>query len=292
MTTETTAPGEAGAATDAAAPTPAAAGQAPAAPAASPESLLTPPAAAADAPPAADPPAAGDDWLPEKFRVTREDGTLDEAASARKLAESYKALEAHKGPLPSAPASPDDYKIEPPEGVEADAFAQWMADPLFKAFAADAHKHGMTNEQLQFVTAKYLTVAPALVAENAAMSVEDARAELGKLWTTEQAMQQGLASVHRAIGAFGAEGAEVAGSRDRLLEKYGTDPDFIAFAAAVAKELPEDRPASGATPGAYAMDPESLARNPAYWDPTHQDHERAKAQVAEAHARKFGTGKR
>src|SRR5690606_25986676 len=122
--------------------------------------------------------------------------------------------------------------------------------------AKDAHAKGMTNEQLQFVAGKYLEILPPLMAEKSQLSADDARAELGKLWTTEQAMQQGLASVHRAIQAFGAEGEDVAGSQSRLLSKYGTDPDFIAFAASVARELNGDRPAAGgATPGVYAMDP-------------------------------------
>lgn len=285
-------PNETPAADPADTPAPEAAVTPPAAPpdAGQPASLLTP-AVDDGTPPAADPPAAdaGDDWLPAKFRVTKEDGTLDEAASARKMAESYKALEAHKGPLPQAPATPDDYQLNPPEGVEAGAFAEWMADPLFKTFAADAHKLGMTNEQLQFVTGKYLEIAPALVAGNAALSVEEARAELGKLWANEQAFGQGIQQSLRAINAFGAPAEDVPGSAARLQQKYGTDPDFIAFTAAIGKELAEDQPANGARLAATGDDPEELAKHPAYWDPNHQDHARIKARVQEAMARKYGT---
>lgn len=291
---------EATAATPAAAPpaTPAVPPAAPAADAAgqqpaAADSLLS--QAGEGGAPAADPaqpPAAGDDWLPAKFRVVKEDGTLDEAASARKLADSYKALEAHKGALPEVPASPEEYKLQPPEGVDPEGFKEWTADPLFKAFAADAHKHGMTNEQLQFVAGKYLEIAPALMAEKEGLSTEEAKAELQKVWPTDQALQQGIGYSLRAINAFGAPAEDVPGSIARLQQKYGNDPDFIAFTAAIGKELQEDKPASGVPLGAAGQDPEELAKHPAYFDPNHPDHARIKAQVQEAVVRKYGTAPR
>lgn len=230
----------------------------------------------------------GDDWLPEKFRVTGEDGKVDEAASARKLAESYRALEAHKGPLPSVPATPEDYKIEAPEGVPPEAFEQFTGDDLFKNFVKDAHAQGMTNEQLQFVTQKYLALAPELLAADKSLSAEEAKAELAKVWTDEGAMQKNLASVVKAINGFGAEADDVPGSRARLMEKYGTDPDFIAFAASVAKDMREDQTPTGGTPSAD-LDVEALQASEPYWKPDHPDHARVKAKVDEHYARKFGT---
>ncbi len=130
MSTQTDEPGSL--LTGAAGDTPPAPGTPPPAPPAG----ETPPA-----PPPGDPPPPGEaDWLPEKFRVMKDD-KLDEAASARKLAESYKALEQHKGPLP--PAAPEEYTIapltdaegNPVEGVNVDEFT---ADPMYKSFAAEA----------------------------------------------------------------------------------------------------------------------------------------------------------
>lgn len=240
--------------------------------------------------------AAGDDWLPEKFRVAGEDGKLDEAASARKLAESYKALEAHKGPMPQVPASPDDYKIEAvngPDGkpMDREIVDGFTADPMYKAFAKDAHAQGLTNAQMQFVVERYLNIAPQLLQADINLSLEEARAELGTIWTDQQTMQANLAGVVRAINGFGAEAEGVPGSRARLMEKYGRDPDFIAFAAAVAGEMQEDKlPSQPAI--ASEADVESLQKSKAYWDKNDPEHARVKGQVDAYYTRKFGTKRR
>ena len=240
--------------------------------------------------------AAGDDWLPEKFRVTDADGKLDESASARKLAESYKALEAHKGPMPQVPASPDDYKIEGvngPDGkpMDREIVDGFTADPMYKAFAKDAHAQGLSNAQMQFVVERYLNIAPQLLQADINLSLEEARAELGAIWPDQQTMQANLAGVVRAINGFGAEADGAPGSRARLMEKYGRDPDFIAFAAAVAGEMQEDKlPSQPAI--ASEADVESLQKSKAYWDKSDPEHTRVKGQVDAYYARKFGTKRR
>src|SRR3546814_12247047 len=62
---------------------------------------------------------------------------------------------------------PEDYKLEAPkdaegkpiEGVDFESFTK---DPLFQSFQKAAHAKGMTNEQLQFVTERYIELAPQL----------------------------------------------------------------------------------------------------------------------------------
>lgn len=239
----------------------------------------------------------GDDWLPEKFRVNGADGKLDEAASARKLAESYKALEAHKGPLPQVPATPDDYKIEglkDAEGkdVDPEVLASFTGDPLFKSFAKDAHAKNITNEQLSFIVGRYLDVAPRLLAADQALSLEEAKAELSTtLWKDEQTMKANLAGVVRAINGFGAEADDVPGSRSRLMAKYGRDPDFIAFAASVAAEMKEDVHPSDAGASTDA-DIESLQKSKAYWDKNDPQHAQVKAKVESFYTKKFGSKRR
>lgn len=248
----------------------------------------TPPTGSADGDPAA--------WLPEKFRVVDAEGKLDEAASSRKLAESYKALEAHKGPLPQAPATPDDYKLEPPkdaegkpvEGVDFEAF---VADPLFKAFAADAHARGLSNEQLQFVVDKYLALAPELMAADQSLTLEEAKAELGKVWKDEQTFGANLLGAKRAIQGFGAEADDVPGSRKALMDKFGNDPDFLAFAAQVATEMKEDSVPAGMGVGGDE-DVEALQKSEAYWNPQHPQHSATKAKVEAFYARKYGQSRR
>ena len=260
---------------------------------------VTPPASAtpAQGDPAVTPSAAAEgDWLPEKFRVTGEDGKIDEAASARKLAESYRQLEAHKGPMPQAPATPDAYKIEGIKGPDGQALppnvvADFIADPLFKGFATEAHKHGMTDAQLSFVVERYMNMAPQLLEADMKLSLDDARAELQTVWKDDATMQRNLEGVVRAINGFGAEAEDVPGSRARLMEKYGRDPDFIAFAAAVAGEMKEDKlPAQVSV--ATAADVESLQKSEAYWNPNHPDHTSVKKQVDSFYTSKYGNKRR
>jgi hypothetical protein len=244
---------------------------------------------------AATPNAEDHAWLPEKFRVLAADGQLDSDASARKLADSYKALEAHKGALPQVPATPADYKLEvkdadgnPIEGFDVEAY---VADPMFKGLAERAHAKGVTNEQLNFMVGEYLQIAPQLVAADAQLTLAEAKAELQKVWRDDATMNRNLAGVVKAINGFGAEADDVPGSRSRLTQKYGRDPDFIAFAAQVANEMQEDRVPGGASV-ASEVDVEALQKSEAYWNKNHPDHTRTKARVDEHYARKFGTAAR
>src|SRR3546814_4254403 len=82
---------------------------------------------------------------------------------------------------------PEDYKLEAPkdaegkpiEGVDFESFTK---DPLFQSFQKAAHAKGMTNEQLQFVTERYIELAPQLFSADKSLSADEAKAELGKLW--------------------------------------------------------------------------------------------------------------
>lgn len=246
-------------------------------------------------------PAAGEpganDWLPEKFRVTNDAGELDEAASARKLAESYRALEAHKGPALKAPESPEGYKLEAPvgedgnpiPGIDIDAF---MADPMFKAIAAKAHAKGIPNEHMQFFMDEYLRTAPELLGANKVLTVDEASKELSVVWGDKATFDTNIGKAQRATAEF-AKGIadDQPGSFKRLEEKFGTDPDFLAFAARVGAEsnFEEDRPPAGGGGTAGDMDIEALMKGESYWNPQHPDHSKVKAQVSAHFAKKFGT---
>src|SRR3546814_15845864 len=117
----------------------------------------------------------------------------------------------------------------------------------------------MPNEQLQFGTARYIELAPQLFSADKSLSADEAKAELGKLWADDTAMKSNLASVVRAINGFGGQAEDMPGSRARLMDKYGTDPDFIAFAAAVAGEMKEDRTPVEGGPGS-AIEVEALQK--------------------------------
>lgn len=236
------------------------------------------------------------DWLPEKFQVKDADGNLDEAASARKLAESYVALEKHKGALSQAPATPDDYKIDPPKDADGNAIEgvdmeQFTSDPLFKSIAAKAHAANVTNEQLQLFVSEYLALVPQLVQANQQLTIEEASAELSAVWADKATFDQNLANAAKAVQGFGAEADDVPGSRARLDKKFGNDPDFMALMATIGAEMREDKlPSSGAMTS--QVDVESLMKSEAYWQKNHPDHARIKAQVDAYHVRKHGTAQR
>lgn len=236
--------------------------------------------------------------VPEKYRVMGADGTLDLAATAEKIEAARASLETKlgKGASVEVPAKPEDYKLEAPKGadgkpIEGIDFEGFMADPLMTDFKGKAHAKGLSNEQLQFVVNEYLAIAPQLMQADAALSLDEAKQELQKVWTDEATMQRNLAGVVKAINGFGAEAADVPGSRSRLMEKYGRDPDFIAFAAKVAGEMAEDRLPSQPVVGGEA-DIDALMKSKAYWDPNDPAHAQTVAKVNEFHTRKYGVKQR
>lgn len=233
-------------------------------------------------------------WLPEKFRVTNDAGELDEAASARKLAESYTALEKHKGPMMRAPDSPEGYKIEPllgedgkpVEGIDIEAFTQ---DAMFQDLAKKAHAAGIPNEHLQFFVHEYLQFAPDLFAAGKELSIDEASQELSKVWGDQATFDKNMGAVIRTVREFTKDvPADQPGSNARVIERFGNDPDFVAFLARVGGELKfgEDT-LPGAASTASDVDVESLMKSEAYWNPQHKDHTSTKAKVAGYFATKF-----
>lgn len=195
------------------------------------------------------------DWIPEKHRVFKE-GTqeLDLDASNRKLGDAYRSLEQRAGQGGLVPKTAAEYKLENlGEGISID---EVKADPLFKGVLDRAHAAGISNESLQFFMQDYFAnIAPNLFAANAQLTVDDARAELAKVWTDDAAMSKNLGLAARAAKGFGADG-DAPGSFDRLMQRYGNDPDFLAFAAKVGAEMQEDQPIDAGTTEATNWDSE------------------------------------
>lgn len=196
-------------------------------------------------PPAATPPAsnvlsagANNDWLPEKYRTNKEDGSLDLEASSRKIAEGYKQLETRLGTGDAPPKDAAEYSVKL-EGVEGFNWDEFKADESTQSFLKGAHAKGMTNAQVEYVIGEYMKAAPALIGGAAQLTSEDCTAALKGVWADDNTMQTNLKSSYRAAEAFAsAEGQP--GSFQNLMAKYGNDPDFIAFTANIGKELAED----------------------------------------------------
>lgn len=232
------------------------------------------------------------DWLPEKFRTVKEGGSdLDLEASARKLATSYAELEKSRGTSGTLPKTAAEYVIEGlPDGVNVD---EVKGDPLFKGIIDRAHAAGIPQEHVNFFLGEYFGFAPDLLAGNAALSQQDARAELSKVWTDDQAMQQNLGQAFRAVKAFAADG-DGAGSLARLQEKFGDDPDFLRFAASVGAELSEDTPISGNPAAEQDWDARiaAIRADPAYMDAKHPQHDQKVRELSDLYQKRYGTNQR
>lgn len=227
----------------------------------------------------------GTDFIPEKFRVNGADGALDIAQSSRKMAEAYGSLEKRFGAGDVPPESADGYapKIE---GIEGFDWNEFKDDPNTQAFLKGAHAKGLTNDQVSFVLGEYYKSVPALVEGAVQIDQQGATEALRGEWKNDAEFKGGLQASFRAVQGFAAEG-EALGSMDKLMAKFGNDPDFIAFTARIGREMSEDQVAGGAV--LPEADLESLMKSEAYWDAKHPDHTKVQQQVAAHYNRKYGT---
>lgn len=198
------------------------------------------------------PPAAGsvlaagaetNDYIPEKYRTNKEDGTLDLEASSRKVAEAYKHLETRLGSGDAPPKTAEEYTVKL-EGVEGFDWDEFKADPDTQSFLKGAHAKGLTNDQVQYVIGEYMKAAPSLIGGAAQLTQQDCTAALKAVWGDDQTIRTNVSASYRAAEAFASQG-EAPGNFNALMTKYGNDPDFIAFTANIGKELKEDSAING-----------------------------------------------
>lgn len=171
---------------------------------------------------------------PEKYRVMREDGSLDVEATLTKTAEAYTSLErrfgAQDGP---PPASPGDYKITLPDDL-ASRFD--TADPGMQEFMTDAHAAGMSQRQMDVVMKHYGQHIDKLAAGLIETDQEACIAKLAEVWTDPRESSRNYTNAFRALQAYGGERAEV------LKAKFGNDPDGIWMLAQIGAQMREDSP--------------------------------------------------
>lgn len=232
-------------------------------------------------------PAAGSPWgvIPEKFQVKNEDGTPNLEASWSKVEEHRAHLERRLGAGDLPPKAATDYKVTVPEAyaeaINADELAK---SERFVEFRDEMHKAGLSQSQFDQVVGKMIDYSMKLQQGMAALSEQECMTSLLEAYGSEAARTTALQQAYRAAKAYG--------DVDKVLAKYGNDPDVIQLLAKAGKELSEDAPAQGATGGGALDDAavESLQKSPAYWQQNHPDHAATKAKV-DAHFRaKFGDG--
>lgn len=183
------------------------------------------------------------DYIPEKYRANKEDGSLDLDQSSRKLAEAYKHLETRLGSGDVPPKAAEEYTVKL-EGVEGFDWDEFKKDEGTQSFLKGAHAKGLTNAQVEYVIGEYMKAAPGLVEGGVQLTTQDCTAALKAVWPDDQAMTQNVRASFRAAEAFASEPGKP-GNFAALQAKYGNDPDFIAFAANIGKELREDKAING-----------------------------------------------
>ena len=203
--------------------------------------------------------------IPEKFKVTAEDGSVDYKATVAKMNESYSYLEKKVGTGEVAPKSVDEYKLE-----RADFdFEEFKADESNKEFLTEAHKHGITNKQLDFLISEYDKRAVNLVSNSSQIDTD----------TTVQTLQSDWGDKYEANIFNAVKAARACGITDEQINNplIGNNVAFIKMAAYFGSQMTEDKPINNGTP--VNVDIQSLMRSEAFFNPKHPDHKSVKAQI-------------
>jgi hypothetical protein len=237
----------------------------------------------------ADPAATGTpttDWIPEKYRVTSEDGALDLEASARKVEAARSELEKKLGSGGAAPKTPEEYTATVPDAFKDSINLE--EDANFKEVRNSLHGLGLTQKQFDGVMNEYWKIAPALVGAGGQLSAESCTAELGKVWTDPQ---QNKANFRHALVASNKIGGLAGVSMDDI-ESSGlaNNPVFIRMMAAIGPEFGEDANVAG---GGTAVLPteggvKELMASDAYKDEKHPKHAETVAKVRAFYNRQHG----
>jgi len=203
--------------------------------------------------------------IPDKFKVTAEDGSVDYKATVAKMNESYSYLEKKVGTGEVAPKSVDEYKLE----REDFDFEEFKADESNKEFLTEAHKHGITNKQLDFLLSEYDKRAVDLVSNSSQIDTD----------TTVQTLQSDWGDKYEANIFNAVKAARACGITDEQINNplIGNNVAFIKMAAYFGSQMTEDKPVSNGTP--VNVDISSLMRSEAFFNPKHPDHKSVKAQI-------------
>lgn len=203
--------------------------------------------------------------IPDKFKVVSEDGSVDYKATVAKMNESYSYLEKKVGTGEVAPKSVDEYKIE----REGFSFEDFKADESNQQFLSEAHKHGITNKQLDFLLSEYDKRAVDLVSNNSQFDTD----------TTIQSLQSEWGSNYESNIFSAIRAAKSAGLTEEQINNpsIGNNVDVIKVLSYFGSQIAEDKPINNGT--AVNTDITSLMRSEAFFDPKHPDHKSVKAQI-------------
>lgn len=203
--------------------------------------------------------------IPDKFKVTAEDGSVDYKATVAKLSDSYSYLEKKVGTGDVAPKSVDEYKVER-EGFD---FEEFKKDESNNSFLKSAHAQGLTNKQLDFILSEYDSRVVDLVSNSSQIDTDTAVQTLQQEWGDKYE-----ANIFNAVKAARACGITDEQINDPMI---GNNTAFIKMAAYFGSQMTEDKPINNGTP--VSTDIQSLMRSEAFFNVKHPDHKSVKSQI-------------
>ena len=184
-------------------------------------------------------------------------------------AKSYTGLEQRMKDTGLPPKEADEYKFEPPAGLEA-----FDLDPdQAAAFRKDAHAMGLTQKQYQTVMEKYAAMIPGIAEQAVNYGRGKAEAALKDYYGTPEKTTENVRLAFKAFNAYADE------SDAKEINRIGNMPAVIKILAKVGREMQEDPGVAGGSILAAESIEELMAKDSPYWDKKHPKHEQVKAKV-------------
>ncbi|WP_198156058.1 hypothetical protein [Herbaspirillum autotrophicum] len=219
--------------------------------------------------------------IPEKYRVKKEDGTIDAEASLQKVDQARSHLEKRMGSGDVPPKEFSEYKVpdlpEELKGVELST----------EEFAKKAHGMGLTQKQYEGVMSEYFSLLPNLVAADSQAQTGEVVSQLRETWG--EASDANFRNAHKAAVSIG----ESIGIPYAEIEKaIGNNPVALRLLAAVGGEMSEDKTppnANGAVPAGFDINVAMSSK--AYQNANDPEHEKVTAQVNAHYAKLEKAGK-
>lgn len=212
--------------------------------------------------------------IPDKFKVTAEDGSVDYKATLSKMNESYTGLEKRIGSGDLPPKDVAGYKVER-DGFD---FEQFKSDESNQAFLTKAHEHGITNKQLDFLLSEYDSRVVDLVSTSSQLDTDTVVNSLKTEWG--ESYEQNMRNAFKGATTAGLTIDEF---NDPLI---GNNKALIKLAAYYGSQLNEDNPIHQAQIP-IADDIETLMRSEAFLNIKHPEHKAVTARINAAYAKGF-----
>ncbi|WP_284459605.1 hypothetical protein [Cupriavidus campinensis] len=228
------------------------------------------------------------DFIPEKYRVNKEDGTFDLEASSRKLSEAYANAEKRIGGGDIPPKSAEDYTVTVPDTFK-ESFDP-KTDEGFKAFSGKMHELGLTQKQMDGVMAQYFEMAPQLVIGAAVLDANAAKTQLEQAWAPQGGFDHQIRNAYQGAAAIAAK-AGIPVDEIMAPNGLGNNVQFLRMMAAIAPEFSEDTSSGGNTMGGASTEDQinEMMLSEAYKNPKHADHEKVSQRVKAFFEKKYGT---